>query len=151
MKFKIEMKGSSSAEGERSSADSPPPPLRYPRVSSGVGVSSTGFHLVANHFHTSSTSGAVAQAAPPAAPAPLPNGGSGWYADVAAPPPTPFLAFPAPDNVYETAARLLFMAVKWAKSLPSFAGLPFRDQVITICKLARFINRAMIFFFLPQN
>ncbi len=33
------------------------------------------------------------------------------------------------DNVYETAARLLFMAVKWTKSLPSFAGLPFRDQV----------------------
>lgn len=33
------------------------------------------------------------------------------------------------DSVYETAARLLFMAVKWAKSLPSFAALPFRDQV----------------------
>lgn len=41
-----------------------------------------------------------------------------------------FLAtFQPQDNVYETAARLLFMAVKWAKSLPSFAGLPFRDQV----------------------
>ncbi|EFX76568.1 hypothetical protein DAPPUDRAFT_106791 [Daphnia pulex] len=38
----------------------------------------------------------------------------------------------AADNVYETAARLLFMAVKWAKSLPSFAGLPFRDQVILL-------------------
>lgn len=38
--------------------------------------------------------------------------------------------FQPQDNVYETAARLLFMAVKWAKSLPSFAGLPFRDQVI---------------------
>jgi hypothetical protein len=37
--------------------------------------------------------------------------------------------FQPQDNVYETAARLLFMAVKWAKSLPSFAGLPFRDQV----------------------
>lgn len=39
--------------------------------------------------------------------------------------------FQPQDNVYETAARLLFMAVKWAKSLPSFAGLPFRDQVRT--------------------
>jgi hypothetical protein len=37
--------------------------------------------------------------------------------------------FQPQDNIYETAARLLFMAVKWAKSLPSFAGLPFRDQV----------------------
>ena len=43
---------------------------------------------------------------------------------------TAFLStFQPQDNVYETAARLLFMAVKWAKSLPSFAGLPFRDQV----------------------
>lgn len=33
------------------------------------------------------------------------------------------------ENVYETSARLLFMAVKWAKNLPSFASLPFRDQV----------------------
>jgi hypothetical protein len=33
------------------------------------------------------------------------------------------------ETVYETSARLLFMAVKWAKNLPSFAGLPFRDQV----------------------
>ncbi|XP_046634936.1 photoreceptor-specific nuclear receptor-like isoform X2 [Daphnia pulicaria] len=40
--------------------------------------------------------------------------------------------FQPQDNIYETAARLLFMAVKWAKSLPSFAGLPFRDQVILL-------------------
>lgn len=33
------------------------------------------------------------------------------------------------ETVYETSARLLFMAVKWAKNLPSFASLPFRDQV----------------------
>ena len=60
------------------------------------------------------------------------GGGGGWYADnagSAAAAATPFLALATPDNVYETAARLLFMAVKWAKSLPSFAGLPFRDQV----------------------
>lgn len=33
------------------------------------------------------------------------------------------------DNIYEISARLLFTAVKWAKNLPSFAALPFRDQV----------------------
>lgn len=33
------------------------------------------------------------------------------------------------ETVYETSARLLFMAVKWAKNLPSFASLSFRDQV----------------------
>lgn len=36
------------------------------------------------------------------------------------------------ETVYETSARLLFMAVKWAKNLPSFASLAFRDQVSTI-------------------
>lgn len=33
------------------------------------------------------------------------------------------------ETVYECSARLLFMAVRWAKNLPSFANLPFRDQV----------------------
>ncbi|CAG9568583.1 unnamed protein product [Danaus chrysippus] len=33
------------------------------------------------------------------------------------------------ESAAETAARLLFMAVKWARNLPSFAGLAFRDQV----------------------
>ncbi|CAG0888497.1 unnamed protein product [Cyprideis torosa] len=32
------------------------------------------------------------------------------------------------SNPHETAARLLVMSVKWAKNLPSFASLPFRDQ-----------------------
>lgn len=36
------------------------------------------------------------------------------------------------ETVYETSARLLFMAVKWAKNLPSFASLAFRDQVILL-------------------
>ncbi|XP_074650555.1 photoreceptor-specific nuclear receptor-like [Tubulanus polymorphus] len=36
------------------------------------------------------------------------------------------------ENIYECSARLLFMAVKWAKNLPSFANLPFRDQVILL-------------------
>lgn len=33
------------------------------------------------------------------------------------------------ESIYETSARLLFMSVKWAKNLPVFAHLPFRDQV----------------------
>ncbi|KAM6937048.1 photoreceptor-specific nuclear receptor-like [Xenentodon cancila] len=36
------------------------------------------------------------------------------------------------ENVYETSARLLFMSVKWAKNLPIFGCLPFRDQVILL-------------------
>ncbi|KAF6131795.1 nuclear receptor subfamily 2 group E member 3 [Phyllostomus discolor] len=36
------------------------------------------------------------------------------------------------DSVHETSARLLFLAVKWAKSLPVFSKLPFRDQVILL-------------------
>lgn len=42
---------------------------------------------------------------------------------------------PIQETVYETAARLLFMAVKWAKNLPSFASLPFRDQVGAVVRL----------------
>ncbi|XP_041034462.1 photoreceptor-specific nuclear receptor [Cetorhinus maximus] len=38
----------------------------------------------------------------------------------------------SPECVYETSARLLFMAVKWAKNLPVFSNLPFRDQVILL-------------------
>ncbi|XP_053128694.1 photoreceptor-specific nuclear receptor [Hemicordylus capensis] len=38
----------------------------------------------------------------------------------------------SPENLYETSARLLFMAVKWAKNLPVFSNLPFRDQVILL-------------------
>ncbi|KAI8423563.1 hypothetical protein MSG28_012655 [Choristoneura fumiferana] len=36
------------------------------------------------------------------------------------------------ESAAETAARLLFMAVKWARNLPSFASLAFRDQVILL-------------------
>ena len=45
---------------------------------------------------------------------------------------TPYepLLFPAgQDAIYECSARLLFMAIRWSKSLPAFASLPFRDQV----------------------
>lgn len=36
------------------------------------------------------------------------------------------------ENTYETAARLLFMSVKWARNIPSFLQLPFRDQAILL-------------------
>lgn len=35
----------------------------------------------------------------------------------------------ANETIYETAARLLDMTMKWAKNLPSFTVLSFRDQV----------------------
>lgn len=34
-----------------------------------------------------------------------------------------------PEAVCETAARLLFMSVKWVKNVPAFVGLAFKDQV----------------------
>ncbi|XP_037795684.1 protein tailless-like [Penaeus monodon] len=36
------------------------------------------------------------------------------------------------DSVYENAAKLLFLGVKWARSIPSFMQLPFRDQAILL-------------------
>jgi len=33
------------------------------------------------------------------------------------------------ESVQEISARLLFISIKWCKSLPSFAALPLRDQV----------------------
>ncbi|XP_031565264.1 nuclear receptor subfamily 2 group E member 1-like [Actinia tenebrosa] len=37
--------------------------------------------------------------------------------------------YSSPDTVCEAAAKLLFMSVKWARNIPSFISLPFRDQV----------------------
>ena len=36
------------------------------------------------------------------------------------------------SNVYEIAAKLLFMSVKWAKSVPSFLSLPLSDQTVLL-------------------
>lgn len=36
------------------------------------------------------------------------------------------------DSVCETAARILFMTIKWTKSIPAFIGLPNRDQLVLI-------------------
>lgn len=35
----------------------------------------------------------------------------------------------ATESVCESAARLLFMSIKWAKSVPAFSTLPLSDQV----------------------
>ncbi|KAM6202130.1 photoreceptor-specific nuclear receptor [Rhynchocyon petersi] len=45
---------------------------------------------------------------------------------------SPYSAPCSLDSIHETSARLLFMAVKWAKNLPVFSNLPFRDQVILL-------------------
>ncbi|KAJ8961283.1 hypothetical protein NQ318_008968 [Aromia moschata] len=39
--------------------------------------------------------------------------------------------FPA-ENVYESAAKLLFLAIKWARTIPSFLQLSYRDQSILL-------------------
>jgi Tfp pilus assembly protein FimV len=36
------------------------------------------------------------------------------------------------ETIQEASARLLFMSIKWCKSLPSFITLPLRDQVMKI-------------------
>ncbi|KAH3792820.1 hypothetical protein DPMN_146319 [Dreissena polymorpha] len=36
------------------------------------------------------------------------------------------------EQTYEAAAKLLFMSVKWARNIPSFLSLPFRDQAILL-------------------
>ncbi|XP_071498337.1 photoreceptor-specific nuclear receptor-like [Diadema antillarum] len=36
------------------------------------------------------------------------------------------------DHLYESAARLLFMTVKWARGIPAFLTLPFSDQAILL-------------------
>lgn len=45
---------------------------------------------------------------------------------------TDFMPFSPSENVYECAAKLLFFSVKWARSIPSFLQLPFRDQAILL-------------------
>ncbi|GAB0088573.1 nuclear receptor subfamily 2 group E member 1-like [Sergentomyia squamirostris] len=39
---------------------------------------------------------------------------------------------PQKEAIFESAAKLLFLAVKWAKNVPSFAQLPSRDQTVLL-------------------
>ena len=36
------------------------------------------------------------------------------------------------ENLSETAARLLFMNVRWAQHVPAFTSLPYRDQLLLL-------------------
>ena len=36
------------------------------------------------------------------------------------------------ENISETAARLLFMNVRWAQHVPAFSSLPYRDQLLLL-------------------
>ncbi|XP_069744218.1 nuclear receptor subfamily 2 group E member 1 [Narcine bancroftii] len=69
--------------------------------------------------------------------------GSDRQALVGLPQPTPkyphevngapmYLYEVATESVCESAARLLFMSIKWAKSVPAFSTLPFQDQLILL-------------------
>ncbi len=50
------------------------------------------------------------------------------------------------ESVYETSARLLFMSVKWAKNLPVFSHLPFRDQV-RVYYFSHYYHQMSLFWF----
>ena len=39
---------------------------------------------------------------------------------------------PSPGTVYESAVQLLYMSVTWARNIPTFLDLPFRDQAILL-------------------
>ncbi|XP_033859133.2 nuclear receptor subfamily 2 group E member 1-like isoform X1 [Acipenser ruthenus] len=43
-----------------------------------------------------------------------------------------YLCEVATESVCESAARLLFMSIKWAKSVPAFSTLPLQDQLILL-------------------
>lgn len=43
-----------------------------------------------------------------------------------------FQSQPQVEATYETAAKILFMSIKWARNIPSFLSLPFRDQAILL-------------------
>ncbi|XP_068082025.1 nuclear receptor subfamily 2 group E member 1 [Anabrus simplex] len=80
---------------------------------------------------------------PPVLDLALPKGSGTEPSDL--PPSTAFFCVPPPkmqqlplclpvplEAVCESAARLLFMNVKWAKSVPAFTSLNFRDQLLLL-------------------
>ena len=44
----------------------------------------------------------------------------------------PVMFQPSPENLYESAVQLLYMSVTWARNIPTFLDLPFRDQAILL-------------------
>jgi nuclear receptor subfamily 2 group E member 1 len=45
---------------------------------------------------------------------------------------SPYLQRLSRENISETAARLLFMNVRWAQHVPAFSSLPYRDQLLLL-------------------
>ena len=64
---------------------------------------------------------------------PMTSGGGGAL-DLALPKRAPMTAAPelSGEAVCEAAARLLFMNVKWARSLPAFSSLCLKDQLLLL-------------------
>lgn len=44
----------------------------------------------------------------------------------------PMVYQPSPETLYESAVQLLYMSVTWARNIPTFLDLPFRDQAILL-------------------
>lgn len=44
----------------------------------------------------------------------------------------PMVFQPSPESLYESAVQLLYMSVTWARNIPTFLDLPFRDQAILL-------------------
>lgn len=51
---------------------------------------------------------------------------------IISPPVTPPPALMSPEDICESAARLLFLNVQWTKSLPYFTGLTMSDQLLLL-------------------
>ena len=98
-------------------------PSQTSTPSSGTDTRAPPLHpsLVTSAHHPASLTGSNAHLAPPTTiHMPTPVVDHNVYVNAAA------------ENIYETAARLLFMSVKWARNIPSFLQLPFRDQAILL-------------------
>lgn len=48
------------------------------------------------------------------------------------PPPPPIIPMVPTETICESAARILFMNVKWAKNVPAFTNLPISDQLLLL-------------------
>lgn len=88
--------------------------FHHPSVTSNVtGITSSSPTMMTNrHLLMPTPKYGIPAPPPPPAPAPLLH-----------------LPVPAPENISETAARLLFMNVRWAQHVPAFTSLPYRDQM----------------------
>ena len=128
---------------------SPPPPPSHPFPNfADLSLSkSYQFHLsLINDARNAAAVAALAASSPfsrmshPSPPlglfhAPMPK-----YPHEMSPPPPPAFGLMSPylqqrlsrENISESAARLLFMNVRWAQHVPAFSSLPYRDQLLLL-------------------